>query len=107
MDKELSKLLEKFSSTPGQEYALSAVSSELILPKLAKMSSLDIYIAYLTIVAFPNRSIKHGKILIKQLLDINAFSEEYLQQELNQNWKALPEWVRETFREKGLCNKSS
>jgi hypothetical protein len=107
MDKEISTLLEKFAATPGHEYTLDAVATEMILPRLVRMSSLDIYIAYLTVIAFPNRSIKHGKILVNRILDVNGLAEEYLQQELNQNWKCLPEWVQEIFKVRGLYKKSS
>jgi hypothetical protein len=101
MNREISALLENFAATPGQDYVLAEVAEDAVLPKIARLSHFDIYMAYLTIIAFPNRSIKHGKILVRRLLDLKGLSDEYLQQELSEHWSKLPEWVREVFLQAG------
>ena len=101
MDSEISYLLEKFASTPGQEHILKSVAEDVILPKIIKLSQFEIYIIYLTIIAFPSRSTKHGKILIDKLIELKAILDDYLELELVHNWEFLPEWVRKIFIEKG------
>jgi hypothetical protein len=100
MDSNILKLLEDFANTPGNEDVLYLVADEMIISKIAMLCPIDIYTIYLTIIAFPNRSITHGKILLRMLLNLKAISSEYLEKELTQYKTSLPEWVQEVFKEK-------
>lgn len=100
MDPMISKLLQDFANTPGKDYILSLVAEEMVISKIVKLSPIDMYAVYLTIIAFPNRSIKHGKILLRRMLDLKTISDEYLQKELVEYRSSLPEWAQEVFNEK-------
>lgn len=93
--------LEYFATVPGHEYVLSGIAEDLIIPKLAKMSSFEIYLAYLTVISFPNKSIKHAKILVRKILSMYGLSREYLDLELGENWNTMPEWAKEIYKELG------
>jgi len=102
MDPLISKLLQDFANTPGQEGILSLVAEEMIIAKIVRMSGVDLYTIYMTVLAFPSRAIKHGKILLRRMLDLKLIPEEYLAKEAGEYRATLPEWVVEIFVEKGI-----
>ena len=94
MNLELSSLLNKFASTPGQSYILDKVAEDLIMPKLIRLSPIELYTVYLTILAFPNRSTEHGRIILKRMLDLKMLDAEYMEKEFD-IYNELPVWVQE------------
>jgi hypothetical protein len=92
--KEVLSLLQQFADTPGDPVILASVAEELLFPKFTKLSSQELYIIYITIMAFPNRSIKHGKILISGMARYDMLPDMLPDIDAD-----TPEWIKE-IREK-------
>lgn len=92
---EIKQLINLFSETPGNEFVLSELVTDLILPKMTKLDQGEIDIIYLTIITFHPRSKLHGTILIKKMVQIGLIEKQKISTELED--PLTPDWVKEVF----------
>ena len=94
MSTTVNKILTQFSQLENDEIVIRSIVLNTVIPALYNLNDEQKYSSYLTVINFPDKSIKNGSLLLSKMIELDIVPKEYLALEKNVYYDTLPSWVK-------------
>lgn len=94
----VTKMLYAYSDADYNDVVLRDIVLSTIIPVLNNLNEEQKYSMYLTVINFPEKSIKNGEILLRKMIELDIISKPILYNEKTVYYESLPQWVQKVLK---------
>ena len=94
----VNKILNAYSNLENDDVIIRGIVLNTVIPVLMRLNNEQRYSSYLTVINFPEKSIKNGELLLTKMLELGIIPQEYLEYERTLYKGTLPEWVQKILK---------
>jgi hypothetical protein len=94
----VTKMLYAYADADYNDVVLRDIVLCTIIPVLNNLNEEQKYSSYLTVINFPEKSIKNGEILLRKMIELDIISKPILYNEKTVYFESLPQWVQKVLK---------